>query len=228
MSKIQKELKKMQDLAYRDFNAKLIPNVDVSTMIGVRSPMLKRYAKEISKDEKTKNDFLKSLPHVYFDEYMLHIHIINLEKDLEIAFKEVNKLLPYVDNWAVCDSLCPNIFKKYPDEVYACILKWLTSEHVYTKRFAIGLLLSNYLDEHFKEEHLRLVSQLNSDDYYLDMMIAWYFSIALIKQWNCTLPYFTNPTMKPWVINKAISKGIDSYRLSKEQKDYLRSLKIKK
>ena len=216
-----------QDIKYRDFQAPLFPNVDKETIIGVRTPDLKKLAKELFGSE-TANKFIETLPHRYFDENQLHAVIISLIKDYETCLKEVEIFLPYVDNWATCDQLSPKVFVKHKDELIISIKKWLKSKDTYTVRFAIGMLLQHYLDESFKEEYLKLVSGIKSDEYYTNMMIAWYFATALAKQYKVSIKYIEDKCLDPWVNNKTIQKAVESYRITDEQKTYLKSLKITK
>ena len=223
---IREELFKLQDLKYRDFSSKLIPNVDVETMIGVRSPEMKKLAKRIYKADSWK-DFLEELPHKYYDEYILHVQIINLMKDYEEAMYYIEEILPYIDNWAVCDILGPKVLKKHPEEVYEKILKWLKDDRTYTIRFGIVTLMANYLDEYFKPEHLDLISDIKSEEYYINMAIAWYFSYALIKQYDDALKIIKSGKMDKFVHNKSIQKAVESRRVDKETKEYLKTLKKK-
>ena len=217
----------MQDTAYRDFNAKLIPTVDPKLMIGIRTPLLRKFAKDLFKTEpKQAAAFMQTLPHRYFEENNLHAFLIENIKDFDTAITETERFLPFIDNWATCDSFSPSIFKKYPDAVYQKILTWIQSAHTYTVRYAINLLLSNYLDDRFKPAMLELVSAIKSDEYYINMMIAWYFSFALIKQYNAALPYIKKQTLDPFTHNKTIQKAIESRRIPAEIKDYLRTLKV--
>ena len=224
---IQHKLLAMQDTAYRDFNAKLIPTVDPKLMIGIRTPLLRKFAKDLFKTEPNQAAaFMQTLPHRYFEENNLHAFLIENIKDFDTAITETERFLPFIDNWATCDSFSPSIFKKYPDAVYQKILTWIQASHTYTVRYAIGLLLSNYLDERFKPEMLELVSAVKSEEYYINMMIAWYFSFALIKQYDAALPYIKKQTLAPFTHNKTIQKAIESRRISPEIKDYLRTLKV--
>ncbi|MGI5076689.1 DNA alkylation repair protein [Treponema maltophilum] len=225
---IQKRLFTFQDKAYKDFNKKLIPTVDEDTMIGIRMPVLKKFAKDFFKTENAQAaDFMKNLPHRYFEENNLHAFFIENIKDIDAALAETEKFLPFIDNWATCDSFAPPIFKKHPDAVYKKILEWIRSKHAYTVRYAIGLLLSNYLDELFKPEMLKIVSSVESQEYYVNMMIAWYFSFALIKQYDAAVPYIEEKTMAPFTHNKSIQKALESRRIPDDTKAYLRTLKIK-
>ena len=216
-----------QDIKYRDFQAPLFPNIEKERMIGVRTPELKKLAKELYGSE-TAKQFLNELPHHYFDENQLHAFLISLIKDYKECLSEVEKFLPYIDNWGTCDQLSPKVFSKHKEELELIFKKWLDSEHVYTKRFAIGMLLGLYLDESFKEDHLNLVSAIKSEEYYINMMIAWYFATALAKQWDATIKYIEDKRLSTWVHNKTIQKAVESYRITDKQKAYLKSLKITK
>ena len=227
MEKILSLLFSKADEQYRAFQAPLIPNLDKDLFIGVRLPELKKMAKEIG-DKEFAREFIKELPHHYYDENQLHAFLIANTNDYETCLNEVERFLPYVDNWAVCDTLKPNVFKKNKDKLINNIKEWLKSDHVYTQRFAIGQLMSLYLNEDFKEEYLELVSHIRSEDYYLNMMIAWYFATALAKQYDSTIKYIEEKKLSPWVHNKTIQKALESYRVSDEHKEYLRSLKITK
>ena len=223
---ILSKLLEMQDIKYRDFTSKLIPNITLDSMIGVRLPQVKKLAKELYRSGEY-IDFINSLPHTYFEEYHLHCYIISEMKDFEELLIELEKLLPYIDNWSVCDSLRPKCFPKNKEKALIYIKKWLKSEHIYTQRFAIEMLMVHYLDEDFKAEYLDIVSKVKGDDYYLKMMIAWYFATALAKQYEATLPYFENKLIKDkWTHNKAIQKARESYRVSNDNKAYLKTLKI--
>ena len=227
MTEIQKLLFDKQDIKYRDFQAPLFPNIEKEKMIGVRTPELKKLAKELNGSD-IANLFIETLPHHYFDENQLHAFLISLIKDYETCLKEVEKFLPYVDNWGTYDQLSPKVFSKHKDELYGQIKKWLKSKHTYTVRFAIGMLLGLYLDESFKEEHLELVSSVRSDEYYINMMIAWYFATALAKQYQSAIKYIEEKKLDLWVHNKTIQKAVESYRINDEQKAYLKKLKITK
>ena len=215
-----------QDKQYRDFQASLIPNIDKNLMIGVRTPELKKIAKEIG-DTSLGKSFIETLSHSYFEEYQLHAFILSNIKDYQSCLIEVKRFLPYIDNWATCDQLCPKVFSKHKEELINEIKEWLKSDHLYTKRFAIKMLMSFYLDDSFNKEHLELVSNVKSDEYYLNMMIAWYFATALAKQYDSSIKYLEDKKLSPWVHNKTIQKAVESYRINDEQKSYLRSLKLK-
>ncbi len=224
---IQNGLFERQDIKYRDFQAGLIPGKSADYMIGVRTPELRKYAKELSKNPEIE-DFLLSLPHQYFDENQLHAFIISGMKDYDKCMEELERFLPYVDNWATCDQMSPKIFKKYRKQLFSRIEDWIKSDKTYTVRFAVGMLMEHFLDEDFDPQYLTMVSKLRSDEYYINMMIAWYFATALAKQYDATILYLEKKKLDVWTHNKTIQKAIESYRITPEQKDYLRSLKIKK
>ena len=227
MEKILSLLFSKADEQYRAFQAPLIPNLDKDLFIGVRLPELKKMAKEIG-DKEFAREFIKELPHHYYDENQLHAFLIANTNDYETCLNEVERFLPYVDNWAVCDTLKPNVFKKHKETLINKIKEWLKSDHIYTQRFAIGQLMSLYLNEDFKEEYLELVSHIRSEEYYLNMMIAWYFATALAKQFDSAIKYIEGNKLSIWVHNKTIQKSLESYRVSEEHKAYLRTLKITK
>ena len=226
LDEIRNELFKMQDVAYRDFNSKLIPTVDKSLFIGVRTPELRKYAKQLAKREDIE-EFLHSLPHKYFDENQLHAFIVSEIKDFKSCVDKVNEFLPYVDNWATCDQLSPKVFKKHHKELIAYIKEWLESDRVYTVRFGIGMLMEHFLDEDFDISYPETVSNIRSDEYYVNMMIAWYFATALAKRYESILPFIEKRSLDIWTHNKAIQKAVESLRISDEKKEYLKSLKIK-
>lgn len=217
------ELFKLQDKKYRDMQVKIIPTIDPNTIIGVRTPELRKLAKEILKGDY--KSFIDDLPHKYFDENQLHAFIISGIKDYDECLACYNKFLPYIDNWATCDQASPKVFDKHKDQLIKEIKTWLKSKRPYTIRFGIGMLMRNYLDDDFKPEYLKLVSSIKSNEYYVNMMIAWYFATALAKQYDSTIPYIENKVLEPWTHNKTIQKAIESYRITPEQKTYLRSLK---
>ncbi len=226
MEKILKELFKLQDKKYRDFQVKLIPGSSIDKMIGVRTPDLRKYSKELIKENNYK-EFLDELPHNYFDENQLHSFILSEIKDYDECINYMNRFLPYVDNWATCDQMSPKVFKKNKDKLLLEIKKWLKSKDTYTIRFGIGMLMQHFLDDDFKKEYLKLVSKIKSNEYYINMMIAWYFATALAKQYKETIPYLEDKILDKWTHNKTIQKAIESYRITNEKKEYLRSLKIK-
>ena len=214
----------LQDLKYKDFQAKLMPTVDKSTIIGVRTPELRRLAKEFAKREDV-GAFLDALPHRYYDENNLHGFLLCEEKDFDRVVARLDAFLPYIDNWATCDLLSPKAFRKHKTELLPHIRRWLASGEVYTVRFGIEMLMSHYLDGDFSPEYLAWVAAVRSEEYYVNMMIAWYFATALAKQYKSALPILLERRLAPWTHNKTIQKATESYRITEEQKAYLRSLK---
>jgi 3-methyladenine DNA glycosylase AlkD len=223
---LHKGLKKLQDLKYRDMQIKIIPTVDADSIIGVRTPELKAMAKEILKSGDYA-DFLNDLPHKYFEENQLHAFILSGMKDADECFEELEKFLPYVDNWATCDQMSPKIFKKHKDELFNRVKVWIASDEPYTIRFGVGMLMEHFLDDDFDAKYPAMVAKLRSDEYYVNMMIAWYFATALAKQYDSILPYIEKKKLDKWTHNKAIQKSVESYRITDEQKAYLKTLKIK-
>ena len=225
MKIITEELFTLRDEAYHAFHKKLIPTVPEEKIIGVRTPALRTYAKALAKRPEV-YEFLQELPHMYYEEYNLHGALLShLYKDVESYLEELEKLLPYVDNWATCDMMRPKVFKKNLPLVYNYVQKWIASGENYTVRFGIVTLLGYFLDEAFEEEMLALVAGIELEEYYVKMAVAWYFSMALVKQYDVTIPYIEEKRLPKWTHNKAIQKAIESYQLSKETKVYLRSLK---
>lgn len=225
MTEIQKQLFALQDLTYRDFHAKLIPTIDRQFIIGVRTPALRRLAKSLV-GTKEAALFLQALPHTYYEENNLHAFLIEQIKDPPALFAALDAFLPFVDNWATCDSLRPPLFKKHPAALLPHVEGWLSSGDVYTVRYGIGMLLSYYLDEQFDPLYLERVAAIRSEEYYIRMMVAWYFATALAKQYEAALPFITARRLEPWTHNKSIQKAIESYRITPEQKAYLRAQKI--
>ena len=223
---VQARLIELQDPKYRDFQCKLMPTVDPDTVIGVRTPELRKFAKAFGKEPEAA-DYLKILPHKYYEENNLHGFLIEQIRDFDACIEALDKFLPYVDNWATCDMISPKILGKKTDCLLVRINEWIKSDKTYTVRYGIGMLMRYYLDENFEKEHLKIVSGINSEEYYINMMIAWYFATALAKQWESTLPYIENRVLPVWVHNKAIQKAVESNRISTEQKEYLKTLKIK-
>jgi len=223
---LHKELKKLQEEKYRDMQVKIIPNLEPSSIIGVRTPELKAMAKEILKSGDYK-DFLNDLPHKYFEENQLHAFILSGMKDADECFEELEKFLPYVDNWATCDQMSPKVFKKHKDELLKRVKVWITSGEPYTIRFGVGMLMEHFLDDDYDTKYPAMVAKLRSDEYYVNMMIAWYFATALAKQYDTILPYIEKKKLDKWTHNKAIQKSVESYRITDEQKAYLKTLKIK-
>lgn len=223
---IIERLYELQDLKYQQFHAKLVPNIPAESIIGVRIPLLKNLAKELYKDP-VKDEFMMQLPHKYYEENQLHIMMICMEKDFKQCINQLEIFLPYADNWAVTDQSSPKCFKKKHKELLPIINMWLASDHVYTARYAINIYMREFLDDDFDTKYVDLISDKRSDEYYLNMMIAWYFATALAKQYDAVIPYIENRKLDRWTHNKAIQKAIESYRVSDEHKAYLRSLKIK-
>ena len=226
MNSIKEDLLKMQDKDYRDFQIKLLPTVNPNTVIGVRTPELRKYAKKLIK-ENIYTAFLEELPHRYFDENQLHAFIISELKDYNECISYINKFLPLVDNWATCDQMSPKIFKKNHEDLVKQIKKWIKSKDTYAIRFGICTLMQHYLDEDFKIEYLSIISKIKSKEYYVNMMIAWFFATALAKKYKETIPIIENQKLDTWTHNKTIQKAIESYRITQEQKEYLKSLKRK-
>lgn len=224
---ITKRLFELEDKEYGDFQVKLAPGISRENVIGVRVPMVRKLAKEIYK-EGDYQGFLKALPHRYYDENMLHGLIISEMKDYDLCLQYLEAFLPYVDNWAVCDIMSPKVFKKNKDKLLTKIQEWIKDDHVYTCRFAMEMLMSHYLDDDFRPEYLKLPAAVKSDEYYINMMIAWFFATALAKQWKDSVVYLENKSLDVWTHNKTIQKAIESYRITDEQKAYLRTLKIKR
>ena len=227
VEEIREELFRLQDVKYRDFQRKLIPNVDTDTVIGVRTPELRKYAGQLAKRDDVQL-FLEELPHKYFDEYQLHAFIVSGMKDYHQCIAAVNRFLPFVDNWATCDQMSPKIFKKHRQELLDEINIWIRSDHTYTVRFAIGMLMQHFLDEDFDPCYPEMVAEIRSDEYYINMMIAWYYATGLAKQYKVVLPFIENRRLDVWTHNKAIQKSVESYRITPEQKEYLKNLKMKK
>lgn len=223
---VQTRLLELQDLKYRDFNSKLIPTVPAEAVIGVRTPELRKFAKNFAKTPEAAA-FLQILPHRYYEENNLHGFLIENMKDYDQVIAALDAFLPHVDNWATCDLMRPKVFQKHLPELREQIKVWIASGHTYTIRFGIEMLMAFYLDGEFQPEYLDWVAGVRSEEYYVNMMIAWYFATALAKQYDAALPYIQQRRLEPWVHNKAIQKAIESYRITNDQKVYLRSLKVK-
>ena len=224
---VQKELFEMQDEGYRAFHSKLIPSVDPAKIIGVRTPQLRSYAKQFAKRPEAEV-FLQQLPHIYYEENNLHAFLIEQIKDYETCVAEWNRFLPYVDNWATCDMPRPKVFKRHLPQLRQQIRQWMDSGDTYTVRFGIEMLMSLYLEqETFSVEYLEWVAEVRSEEYYINMMVAWYFATALAKQWESVIPYIEERRLSQWCHNKSIQKAVESNRITPEQKDYLRGLRWK-
>ena len=222
---LYRKLYDLQDLKYRDMQIKIIPTVEPESVIGVRTPELKSIAKDILKDGNYKG-FLEELPHRYFEENQLHAFIISGIKDLNECMEDLETFLPYVDNWATCDQMSPKIFRKHKDVLFSHIKEWVNSEKTYTVRFGVGMLMEHFLDDDFDPLYPELVAKLRSEEYYVNMMIAWYFATALAKQYESILPFIEEKRLDDWTHNKAIQKSVESRRITEEQKMYLKSLKL--
>lgn len=218
---IRTRLFALQDVKYRDFQGGLIPGKTPENMIGVRTPELRKLAGQVGADE----DFLAELPHKYFDEDQLHAFIISAMKDREECLRRAEAFLPYVDNWATCDQMSLKCFKKSPEELLPHIRRWINSDHTYTIRFGVGCLMEFFLDGKFSPEYPEMVAALRSDEYYVNMMIAWYFATALAKQYDAVIPYIEQRRLDHWVHRKTIQKAVESFRVTDEHKTYLKSLK---
>lgn len=225
LNEIKKNLFKYQDKKYQKFESSLIPNIEKKLIIGVKTPILKNMTKEIIKADLS-DKYIKMLPHKYFEENQIHSFILSESKDFDECVKNINNFLKYVDNWATCDQLCPKIFKKNKNQLLIHIKKWINIKKTYYIRFGIKMLMSHFLDDDFDKKYLKIVSSIKSDEYYVNMMIAWYFATALAKQYDDTIVYLEKYKLSPWVHNQTIKKAIESYRVSEKNKKYLRSLKL--
>lgn len=215
----------LQDKSFADFQAGLLPGIERSSIIGVRLPILRDVAKELIKDG-TSEELMKNLPHKFFEENLLHSIFISEMKDFDECVTETDRFLPFVDNWAVCDTMSPKSFKKNREKLLIKIRKWAESREVYTCRFGIKMLMNHFLDGDFREELLQIPASVKSGEYYVNMMIAWFFATALAKQWEPTVKYLENRSLSAWVHNKTIQKARESFRITAEQKTYLKSLKV--
>ena len=221
---IRQRLFALKDGKFAQFQSALIPNIPQETVIGVRMPMMRRLAKEIAGEAETQA-FLAKLPHAYYDENMLHSVLISQMKDYAACMDAVEAFLPYIDNWAVCDCLSPKVFAKHKPELMENIRKWAKSEHVYTCRFGLEMLMIHFLDDDFRPEYLDMAADVKLEDYYARMMAAWFFATALAKQWDAAVTVLEEKRLDPWTHNKTIQKARESYRISAEQKEYLKTLR---
>jgi len=227
MTELQKRLFSMQDIKYKEFHCQLMPTIDSDTVIGVRSPRLRKLASEIRNDSKT-DAFLHSLPHKYYEENNLHAFIVAGFRDYGKALEYTENFLPYIDNWATCDAFAPKVFGKKREDFLPVVKKWIVSDKPYTVRYGIGMLMRFYLDdEYFSEDLLALAADIKSDEYYVNMMVAWYFATALAKQYGSAVRFINAKRLPVWTHNKAIQKAIESRRISPETKEYLRTQKIR-
>lgn len=227
MKKIVEQLFQLQDVAYKDFQCRLMPNIDRDAVIGVRTPQLRAFAKKI-KGSKDAEELISQLPHRYYEENNIHAFLIETIKDYNECINALDLFLPYVDNWATCDMMTPKVLKKDLRALLSKIRVWIRSGHVYTVRYAIKLLMSFYLDDEFDVEYLDIVSSVCSDEYYINMMVAWYFATALAKQYEVTVVYIEGKKLSQWVHNKAIQKACESFRITDDRKKYLKTLRINK
>ncbi|MBQ6290469.1 MAG: DNA alkylation repair protein [Clostridia bacterium] len=224
IQEIREKLSSLQDLKYRDMQVRIIPSVKPESIIGVRTPELRKMAKELAQSREI-GVFLENLPHKFFEENQLHAFIVSGMKDYRECLGALNRFLPYVDNWATCDQMSPRVFKKHRPELMESIREWIGSAETYTIRFGIGMLMEHYLDEDYDPACPEMVAAVRSEEYYVNMMIAWYFATALAKQYEAVLPFITEHRLDTWTHNKAIQKAIESFRITPEQKEYLKSLK---
>ena len=227
ITNVQTRLFELQDLKYRDFHAKLMPTVNKEKIIGVRTPALRVFAKKYGKTDEAK-EYLQILPHQYYEENNLHGLLIEQIKDYDTCLEELERFLPYIDNWATCDMLAVKVVKKHLDTFIDEIYLWMESDYTYTIRFGVNMLMRYYLEDAFRMEYPEKVAQVRSEEYYVNMMRAWYFATALAKQYEKILPFIEEQKLDIWTHNKTIQKAIESYRITPEQKEYLRGLKIKK
>ena len=224
MDRIRNHLLEMSEESYKNFQCKLMPTVESEKVLGIRIPKLRAFAKQLVR-ENAWEDFVSELPHNYFEENNLHAFLIERIKDYGNCIAEINRFLPYVDNWATCDSLDPRCFKKHRVELLDEIKKWVASSHTYTVRFGIKMLMTYFLDDAFEPKYAETVANIKSDEYYINMMISWYFATALAKQWGSVIPYIEQRKLPAWIHAKTIQKSIESYRITPTQKEYLRTLK---
>ncbi len=220
---IRQELFRLRDEKYRDFQSRLIPSVSPDTVIGVRTPDLRRYAKRLMKREDIR-EFLDDLPHRFFDEDQLHAFVISEIKDYEKCIEQVSRFLPYVDNWATCDQLSPKVFVKHKPELLEQIKIWICSDETYTIRFGLGMLMKHFLDDDFDQSFLDMAAGIRSEDYYVNMMRAWFFATALAKRYSAAVPYLEERRLDSWTHKKTIRKAVESFRITPEQKEYLKTL----
>ena len=224
MQSITEKLFSVQDMKYRQFHSKLMPTVAPEVIIGVRTPELRKLAKMIA-GTPVAEAFLKELPHHYYEENNLHGFLLEAIKDFEDCITALNEFLPYVDNWATCDMMSPKVLKKHPEKLYEWVKIWISSGETYTIRFGVNMLMKYYLDDTFLTEYPDMVASIQSEEYYVKMVIAWYFATALAKQYEAIVPYLEEGRLDVWTHNKTIQKAVESYRITKEQKAYLKTLK---
>ena len=223
---IRERLEQFKDDKYKEFQSKLVPNIDSSTILGVKTPAMRSIAKEFFGTEEG-DAFLLALPHRYYEENLVHFFMIALIKDFDKCIAATETFLPYVDCWPVSDQSSPAVFKKNHEKILPYIRKWISSEYVYTARFGIRMLMNEFLDKDFRKEYPEIVASVNGEDYYLKMMVAWYFATALAKRYDETVVFLEQHRLDPWIHNKAIQKALESFRVTDEHKAYLRSLKVR-
>ncbi|MBQ8632725.1 MAG: DNA alkylation repair protein [Lachnospiraceae bacterium] len=226
MQSITGQLFALQDIEYKQFHSKLMPTINPDVIIGVRTPELRKLAKQLAKSTNVEK-FLQELPHRYYEENNLHGFFIESIRDFDDCIAALNKFLPYVDNWATCDMMAPKVLKTDLPKLYEWVKVWIASEETYTVRFGVNMLMKYFLDEAFLPEYPALVASIRSEEYYVKMVVAWYFATALAKQYDAVLPYIKEHRLDVWTHNKTIQKAVESYRISLEQKTYLKALKIK-
>ena len=228
IKKIKNDLLSMQDKTYKDFHSKLMPTINPDSIIGIRVPVLRDYAKKLFKENSIEslNSFLKNLPHEFYEENNIHAFLIEKINNFDECIFYLEEFLPYIDNWATCDMLNPKIFKTNCEKLLEKIYQWINSDSVYTVRFGIGMLMRFFLDEKFETKYLDLVASINSEEYYINMMRAWFFATALAKQYDQTLPYIKNYSLDKWTHNKTIQKANESFRISKDQKEELKKFRL--
>lgn len=224
LTKLQKQLFELQDLKYRDFHSKLMPETDKETVIGIRTPVLRKFAKEFAGTSEAEA-FLRQLPHRYYEENNLHMMLITGIKDYEKCMEEIQRFLPCIDNWATCDYPAPKCFARHKDQVLEEAKRWISSGETYVIRYGIGMLMRLFLDEDFSSEYLEMAAAVQSQEYYVNMMIAWYFATALAKLWDATVPYIEQHKLSDWVHRKTVQKAVESYRITPEQKEYLKGFR---
>ena len=223
---VLERLNEYKDAKYQAFQSKLVPNIPPESILGVRTPDMRKIAKEVSQTAEAEV-FLRELPHQFYEENLVHFFLIALIKDFDSCIRETERFLPYVDCWPVCDQSSPKVFTKNHEKLLPYVKKWIASDHVYTSRFGMRMLMNEYLGEDFKKEYPALVAAKTGGDYYLKMMVAWYFATALAKQYDACVPFFENGSLETWTHNKAIQKALESFRVTDEHKAYLKTLKRK-
>lgn len=227
MTRIQEELFELKEEKYAQFQANLTPGIDIKSIIGIRIPELRKYAKKLVKDERCE-EFLRELPHQYYDENILHALLLcDLKKDYDTTLEYVEAFLPYMDNWAVCDSTIPKVFEKNKEKLINKIVEWTDSEHTYTCRFGMKMLMTHFLKESYKTEYLKIPAKVISEEYYVNMMQAWFYATAMAFQYEDTVKYIEQNKLSKWVHNKTIQKSVESYRVTDEHKEYLKTLRRK-